>query len=54
MKVYLMNKLRKQKLSDKRKFSGVVWSSEQAHVADAMAPGGDEGRTNLRKAQASR
>ena len=34
--------------------SGVVWSSEQAHVADAMAAGGDEGRTNLRKAQMSR
>ena len=32
----------------KKKFFGVVWSSEQAHVADAMAAGGDEGRTNLR------
>lgn len=40
--MYLSNK------GQEKKFFGVVWSSEQAHVADAMAAGGDEGRTNLR------
>ena len=33
---------------------GVVWSSKKAHMVDAMASGGDEGRANLRKAGVSR
>ncbi len=29
---------------------GVIWSSEEAHMVDALAVGGDEGRGSLRKA----
>ncbi len=37
-----------------RRLSGVVWLSEEARMADALAIRGDEGRANLRKAAASR
>jgi hypothetical protein len=32
---------------------GVIWSSELAHMADALAVEGDEGRGSLRKASVS-
>ena len=34
-----------------RRLSGVVWLSEEARMADALAIRGDEGRANLRKAR---
>ena len=43
---------------DKQRFAAkcllAVWSSKKAHMADALASGGDEGRANLRKAEGSR
>ena len=37
----------------RKKTLRVVWLSEQAYTVDALAIGGDEGRTNLRKAMMS-
>ena len=31
----------------------VIWSSDEAHMVDALAVGGDEGRGSLRKASGS-
>lgn len=31
----------------------VIWSSDEAHMVDALAVGGDEGRSSLRKATGS-
>ena len=36
-----------------RRLSGVVWLSEEARMADALAIRGEEGGTNVRKAAAS-
>ena len=36
------------------KVFGVIWSSNEVHTVDALATEGDEGRSSLRKASASR
>ena len=41
---------RKFKINNRREGieRSVIWSSEQAHLVDALAAEGDEGRSNLR------
>ena len=36
------------------KMRRVIWSSNEAHLVNALATGGDEGRRSLRKASGSR
>ena len=38
---------------DLKQFVLGIWSSDEAHMVDALAVGGDEGRGSLRKASGS-